>query len=189
VYVCTARKFRDKRGLKRETSFKELSAGVDKFNPMPETPRDTALLPVDQALVTQYAEYGAAAIQLDELGTIGEEITKNTPLYFAKLLQQEIPTRFAKRIRDIESLPFEMTASWAAVKCCYEQSFARVIAHPEVKTVEEEEAFRAVVNDLKLRHKGISQQIAMALQELGAVKASGEVRTGAFNFAGFLGAF
>ena len=178
-----------KRELKREVSFVELGKGIDKFNPMPETPRDTVILPIDQSLVTHYAEFGAAAIQLDELGTIGAEMTQNTPLYFAKLLQQEIPTRFAKRIRDIESLPFEITPSWAAVKSCYEQSFARVVAHPEVKTVDQEEAFRAVVHDLKVRHKGISQQIAMALQELGAVSAGDTISTGSFNFASFLDKF
>ena len=125
----------------------------------------------------------AARCRFPDVFSPQQEMTANTPLFFSRLLQQECPTRFAQRVIDVKKLPFEVppqlfgsacvspcggvfqeTPSWKAVRMCYEQSFVRLISHPEVKTLDDEKSFRQLIMDLKARHRGISQQIAQGLQ-------------------------
>lgn len=145
------------------------SEGIDLYNPLPpEDVHEGTIFPVDEEKVKKYAKRPAAAIALQELTQLGEERTKNTPMYFARLLQQELPTRFAHRIMDIKSLARHdrNSGSWQAVQSCYEQSFFRLLSTKAVVNLEDEIQFRQMIASLKTRHRGISQQIAMALQEL-----------------------
>jgi len=124
--------------------------GVDAFNPMPPN-QSWDILPVDQGKVRKYNAMSGTPISLAELCSMGEEMTTTTPIFFARLLQQELPIRFASRIVDIAALPFESESkNWRQVRSCYEQSFTRLLEqmpsegnfHVGLKTHEEERRFR-----------------------------------------------
>jgi len=153
------------------------------------TAPEVEMTPILQEKLIFYALRQPVPITLRELYSFGENITPNTHLLTAKFLHNELPVRFAQRIRDIKRLPFGLaeTPSMVAVRKCYETSFHRVDSHPDIRTHEDEQSFRQMIHDIKGNHKTIQQQIATSLREL--IMASKSEQADRFDFGRFLDSF
>lgn len=109
------------------------------------------------------------------LGTIQEGITLDTLLSFgtdpptpsklidsATFLYKELPIRLAKRVKELESLPYGLsqTAPVGQVKEWYVQSFRDCLSSIEPSTVEEEQSFTNTLERILHRHNNVLPMMA-----------------------------
>eukprot|EP00927_Polykrikos_kofoidii_P067924 TRINITY_DN63348_c0_g1_i1.p1 TRINITY_DN63348_c0_g1~~TRINITY_DN63348_c0_g1_i1.p1 ORF type:complete len:421 (-),score=80.12 TRINITY_DN63348_c0_g1_i1:82-1344(-) len=113
-----------------------------------------------QAEVHFFAEQQSNSI------TLREVLDASKPELAARLMQQELPPRFAQRIMQIEALPgWETSEDLKVIHDYYFQSF-RAVRLIELPTGDNYDEITKNVQELKGRMKGVVPRLARAMREL-----------------------
>ena len=93
--------------------------------------------------------------------------TERILMQVASFIRKEMPIRLAHRIQDLDRVPMmrEMP-SIQAVKLTYIQSFLELIEQPKIRTLEDEQNFATVLENLYQRHSNVLMQMARGAYEL-----------------------
>eukprot|EP01006_Ploeotia_vitrea_P049073 TRINITY_DN67306_c3_g5_i2.p1 TRINITY_DN67306_c3_g5~~TRINITY_DN67306_c3_g5_i2.p1 ORF type:complete len:466 (-),score=236.23 TRINITY_DN67306_c3_g5_i2:79-1476(-) len=116
----------------RRASAAAAAAAVDAYPPS-----------VSQAQLNVYARKDQTAVSLQQMAALAAHPTSQNLLASAKFLYKELPIRFSKRIRDLESLPYGLSeiAAVRMVQQLYVRSVSKIVASGEPSTVQHEKDF------------------------------------------------
>jgi len=105
---------------------------------------------------------------------VGPNPSKEALLQSARFLHRELPIRLAKRVKELESLPYGLSQMPPVIKVrnWYEESFRDILSTPEPHTEEEELAFTTLLDRIHDRHNDVTPTLAQGVlllkRELGA---------------------
>lgn len=105
-------------------------------------------------LLSSFASHQPLPISLTELLSFGHPLTPQSILDSVRYALHEIPRRLATRVRHLEGLPFivGMNPYVSSTLQAYRDSFLWLATYPEVKNLEENEAFTAELENLVGKH-------------------------------------
>lgn len=105
-------------------------------------------------LLSSFASHQPLPISLTELLSFGHPLTPQSVLDSVRYALHEIPRRLATRVRHLEGLPFivGMNPYVSSTLQAYRDSFIWLATYPEVKNLEENEAFTAKLENLVENH-------------------------------------
>jgi pyruvate dehydrogenase kinase 2/3/4 len=114
------------------------------------------------------AQFKQRAVTLKQLFEFGSYPTNEKLLVAARFLHSELPVRLSHRVRELESLPYGLSAmpSVGLVKDMYIESVHQLIKLPRPENAEDEEHFTGVIEDIKQRHNNVVSILARGIQEL-----------------------
>jgi len=87
----------------------------------------------------------------------------------AKFLRAHLPPKLAKRIKELQSLPFPFQkdgGSFQEICSLYKESFLGVLASKEPKTLEEEAVFSEMIWQMKANHLTVRQMVGEAMTNM-----------------------
>jgi pyruvate dehydrogenase kinase 2/3/4 len=115
--------------------------------------------------LSQFRQRAVTIQQLSELGSIP---SKENLLVGARFLHKELPVRIAHRIRELESLPLELSKmpSVQVVRNMYLETLSDLVGLPLPQTIEDEDRFTQTIDAIKQRHNNVVSIMAKGIQEL-----------------------
>ncbi|KAG0273808.1 hypothetical protein BGZ95_010385 [Linnemannia exigua] len=102
-------------------------------------------------ILDPYVHQAVSPITLRQLVFFGRNMQEDKLLKSANYVRTELPIRLAHRIRDFQNLPFI--------------AFERLVKIPEIKTLEENDAFCEMVKGLLNDHLVVIPQLALGIME------------------------
>jgi pyruvate dehydrogenase kinase 2/3/4 len=124
--------------------------------------------------LSQFKQRGVTLKQLFDFGSC---LTPETLLIGAQFLHRELPVRLAHRIKELEKLPFGLSAmpSVQLVRNMYLESFSDLIELRRPEDPLDEERFTRVLENIKQRHNNVVSVMAKGIQELKQALGSKEL--------------
>ncbi|KAG0287996.1 hypothetical protein BGZ96_008161 [Linnemannia gamsii] len=118
-------------------------------------------------ILDPYVHQAVSPITLRQLVFFGRNMQEDKLLKSANYVRTELPIRLAHRIRDFQNLPFIVGTNphIELVYDLYWQAFERIAKIPEIKTLEENEAFCEMVKGLLNDHLVVIPQLALGIME------------------------
>ncbi|PKA62306.1 [Pyruvate dehydrogenase (acetyl-transferring)] kinase, mitochondrial [Apostasia shenzhenica] len=107
-------------------------------------------------------------VSLKYMMEFGSRPTDKNLLISAQFLHKELPIRIARRVIELENLPFGLSHKPAVLKVrdWYLDSFRDLRSFPEVKDKGDELAFTQMIKMIKVRHNNVVPAMAMGVQQL-----------------------
>jgi len=114
------------------------------------------------------AQFKQRAVTLKQLFEFGSYPTNEKLLVAARFLHSELPVRLSHRVRELESLPYGLSAmpSVGLVRDMYIESVLQLIELPHPESSEDEDHFTSVIENIKERHNNVVPIMAKGIQEL-----------------------
>ncbi|KAG0047843.1 hypothetical protein BGZ83_007200 [Gryganskiella cystojenkinii] len=118
-------------------------------------------------ILDPYVNQPVNPITLRQLVFFGRNMQEDKLLKSANYVRTELPVRLAHRIRDFQNLPFIVGTNphIELVYDLYWQAFERLAKIPEIRTLEENDAFCEIVKDLLSEHLVVIPQLALGIME------------------------
>lgn len=115
-----------------------------------------------------YAKRQQTRLTIQQLFEFGRSDIDEVKLNAAKFLHFEIPIRLARMTLDLENLPLGLTEMPPVQRILrlYIQSFQDIQAVPHPKTLEDQEKFAQLIEQIKNRHRNVVATMAMGIREL-----------------------
>ncbi|KAK5820822.1 hypothetical protein F5H01DRAFT_339410 [Linnemannia elongata] len=118
-------------------------------------------------ILDPYVQQAVSPITLRQLVFFGRNMQEDKLLKSANYVRTELPIRLAHRIRDFQNLPFIVGTNphIELVYDLYWQAFEKIAKIPEIKTLEENDAFCEMVKGLLNDHLVVIPQLALGIME------------------------
>ncbi|KAG0293254.1 hypothetical protein BGZ98_002251, partial [Dissophora globulifera] len=118
-------------------------------------------------ILDPYVNQAVNPITLRQLVFFGRNMQEDKLLKSANYVRTELPIRLAHRIRDFQNLPFIVGTNphIELVYDLYWQAFEKLSKVPEIKTLEENDAFCDLVKGLLNDHLVVIPQLALGIME------------------------
>ncbi|KAF9174054.1 hypothetical protein BGX21_001302 [Mortierella sp. AD011] len=128
-------------------------------------------------ILDPYVNQAANPITLRQLVFFGRNMQEDKLLKSANYVRTELPVRLAHRIRDFQNLPFIVGTNphIELVYDLYWQAFEKLSKVPEIKTLEENDAFCDLIKALLNDHLVVIPQLALGIMECSKHIPAGEV--------------
>lgn len=106
-------------------------------------------------------------VSLRQLAFFGRKLTKEKLIASASFVQEELPTRLAHRIRDMQVLPFSVVSNPHICKVyeMYYQAFDKFRRVPRIDSLEKNEKFCTLLNSLLAEHLSVIPNLVMGAIE------------------------
>jgi len=139
-----------------------------------------------QQQINEYARQPQQGVTLKQLVSVGPRPTKEALLQSARFLYKELPIRLAKRVRELESLPYGLSVMPPVlkVKQWYVDSFRELLSVPEPRTESDEESFTRLLDAIYNRHNEVVVTLAQGVVQM--KKELGEAGNDIVNQCPFL---
>uniref|UniRef100_A0AAV1SYN6 Protein-serine/threonine kinase n=2 Tax=Peronospora matthiolae TaxID=2874970 RepID=A0AAV1SYN6_9STRA len=120
------------------------------------------------ALIDELARLPQTGVSLQYLLEFGTSISPQKLIQSARFLHEEMPVRYAHRIKNLEHLPHGLSdmPSVQQVREWYVNSAQELLQFPKVETYPDELAFRSLIESIKNRHSGTLYTMAKGVHEL-----------------------
>ncbi|CAI0626418.1 unnamed protein product [Linum tenue] len=107
-------------------------------------------------------------VSLRYMMEFGSKPTLRNLLISAQFLHKELPIRIARRVMDLETLPYGLSNKPAVLKVrdWYLDSFRDLRSFPEVKDPNDETEFTQMIKAIKVRHNNVVPMMALGVQQL-----------------------
>ncbi|KAF9363144.1 hypothetical protein BGX34_004763 [Mortierella sp. NVP85] len=118
-------------------------------------------------ILDPYVNQAVNPITLRQLVFFGRNMQEDKLLKSANYVRTELPIRLAHRIRDFQNLPFIVGTNphIELVYDLYWQAFEKLSKVPEVKTLEDNDAFCELIKGLLNDHLVVIPQLALGIME------------------------
>ncbi|KAF9576637.1 hypothetical protein EC968_006985 [Mortierella alpina] len=118
-------------------------------------------------ILDPYVSQPANPITLRQLVFFGRNMQADKLIKSANYVRTELPIRLAHRIRDFQNLPFIVGTNphIERVYTLYWQAFEALRTIPEIKTLEDNDAFCGLVKNLLNDHLVVIPQLALGIME------------------------
>ncbi|KAG0211480.1 hypothetical protein BGX28_007841 [Mortierella sp. GBA30] len=118
-------------------------------------------------ILDPYINQAVNPITLRQLVFFGRNMQEDKLLKSANYVRTELPVRLAHRIRDFQNLPFIVGTNphIELVYDLYWQAFEKLSKVPEIRTLEENDAFCELVKGLLNDHLVVIPQLALGIME------------------------
>ncbi|KAG0250539.1 hypothetical protein BG011_008264 [Mortierella polycephala] len=118
-------------------------------------------------ILDPYVNQAVNPITLRQLVFFGRNMQEDKLLKSANYVRTELPVRLAHRIRDFQNLPFIVGTNphIELVYDLYWQAFEKLSKVPEIKTLEENDAFCDMIKALLNDHLVVIPQLALGIME------------------------
>ncbi|KAF9207331.1 hypothetical protein BGZ49_000683 [Haplosporangium sp. Z 27] len=118
-------------------------------------------------ILDPYVNQAVSPITLRQLVFFGRNMQEDKLLKSANYVRSELPVRLAHRIRDFQNLPFIVGTNphIELVYDLYWQAFEKLSKVPEIKTLEENDAFCELIKGLLNDHLVVIPQLALGIME------------------------
>lgn len=115
--------------------------------------------------VKHYATKNATPLKLNYVCNYGKNKCSKTIISQSSFLHKELPIRLAKRVVDLENLPYDLskTTPMQNVYELYVKSFDKILTQPEPNTEELSKQFTNVIENIKEDAKDIEFHISEAI--------------------------
>ncbi|KAI1111749.1 branched-chain alpha-ketoacid dehydrogenase [Nemania sp. NC0429] len=109
----------------------------------------------------------ARPISLRQLMVFGRSLTEARLISSANYVRTELPTRIAHRIRDMQRLPYVVVTNphLSDVYELYYTAFDTFRRVKEIRTIEDNNRFCAIINDMLRAHLNVIPKLAMGILE------------------------
>jgi 26S proteasome regulatory subunit T1 len=106
------------------------------------------------ALLSEYERLPSRPVPLKTLRAFANPPTPESVLESASYVLSELPRRLVQRVRALDGLPFIVGMNPFVMRThkLYHSSFERLATYPEVKTLEDNDAFAQELTDLVEMH-------------------------------------
>jgi len=107
-------------------------------------------------------------VSLKYMMDFGQNPVSRQLLLSAQFLHEELPTRLAHRVMELEGLPFGLSFKPQVLKVrdWYVESFKELREMPAVKTLQDEEQFTNLLGKIKQRHDFVVPMVALGVASL-----------------------
>ncbi|KAK9469684.1 branched-chain alpha-ketoacid dehydrogenase kinase [Lipomyces arxii] len=114
-----------------------------------------------------YASRPIRPVSLKQLAYFGRKLSDDKIIQSANFVRQEIPTRMARRIHDMQSLPYVIVRNThiSSVYELYYDSFNAIRRFPIIKTMEDNARFCDVLGELLTFHTAVIPHLVMGVIE------------------------
>ncbi|MFN8009280.1 MAG: PDK/BCKDK family protein kinase [Terriglobia bacterium] len=114
------------------------------------------------------SQFRQRAVTIEQLSEFGSIPSKEHLLVGARFLHKELPVRIAHRIRELESLPYNLSEmpSVQVVQNMYLETLSDLVSLPLPQTLEDEDRFNQTIETIKQRHNNVVSIMAKGIQEL-----------------------
>ncbi|KAI9863619.1 MAG: hypothetical protein M1813_003642 [Trichoglossum hirsutum] len=114
-----------------------------------------------------YVQREAKPISLRQLTFFGRTLTESRLISSANYVRTELPTRLAHRIRDMQTLPYVVVTNphMSHVYELYYMAFETLRRVPEIKTVEDNDRYCKVIDQVLQEHLTVIPRLAMGVLE------------------------
>lgn len=118
--------------------------------------------------LTHYAHLPQRGVTLKQMMSVTENPSDQSLLSSAKFLHAELPIRLAKRIKELESLPYGLSQTPAvrAVQSWYVQSFGELLTCPEPQTMDDDRDFTKLLESIYNRHNAVIPYMALGVLQM-----------------------
>ncbi|CAK4079560.1 unnamed protein product [Aphanomyces euteiches] len=118
--------------------------------------------------ILEFAAKAQNGVTLQQFLEFGSDISPSKLIHSAKFLHAELPIRLSHRVKDLDTLPYGLCQmpSVQLVKKWYIKSFEELVSFPRVRTIEDEQAFTALIQSIWERHNGTLYTMAKGVHEL-----------------------
>lgn len=119
------------------------------------------------AILDEWVQKEARPISLRQLTFFGRTLTEARLLSSANYVRNELPTRLAHRLRDMQTLPFVVVANphISHVYELYYKAFETLRRVPEIRTVEDNDRYCTVIGQTLQEHLTVIPKLAMGVIE------------------------
>lgn len=106
-------------------------------------------------------------VSLRQLAFFGRKLTAQKLIDSGNFVQQELPTRLAHRIRDMQELPYSVVSNphLRRVYEMYYEAFESFRKFPKIKTLEDNDRFCVLLNELLNEHLSIIPNLMIGVIE------------------------
>ncbi|CAI5746676.1 unnamed protein product [Peronospora destructor] len=120
------------------------------------------------AKINELAQLRQTGVSLQYLLEFGTGISSQKLIRSARFLHEEMPVRYAHRIKNLEDLPHGLSdmPSVQQVREWYVNSAQELLSFPKVETYQDELAFRSLIESIKQRHSSTLYTMAKGVHEL-----------------------
>ncbi|KAL1302963.1 hypothetical protein AAFC00_003281 [Neodothiora populina] len=120
------------------------------------------------SVLDEWVDREARPVSLRQLTFFGRVLTEGRLLGSANYVREELPTRLAHRIRNIENLPYSalLNPHIAHVYELYNCAFEKFRRVPEIKTLEDNDRFCDVMKECLTEHLSVIPRLAMGVLEI-----------------------
>lgn len=124
-----------------------------------------------KALIEEVQKWGGmkqTGVSLKYMMDFGSKPTDKYLLISAQFLHKELPIRIARRAIELESLPYGLSDKPAVLKVrdWYLDSFRDLRSYPDIKDMNDEQAFTQMIKMIKVRHNNVVPMMALGVQQL-----------------------
>lgn len=124
-----------------------------------------------KSLVEDVQKWGGmkqTGVNLRYMMDFGKNPTQQNLLVSSQFLHRELAVRIARRVIDLECLPFGLSSKPAVLKVrdWYLDSFRDLRVFPEIKDADDEIAFTKMIKLIKVRHNNVVPAMAMGVKQL-----------------------
>ncbi|CAH0490919.1 unnamed protein product [Peronospora farinosa] len=118
--------------------------------------------------INELAQLPQTGVSLQYLLEFGTGISPQKLIRSARFLHEEMPVRYAHRIKNLEDLPHGLSEmpSVQQVREWYMNSAQELLNFPKVETYQDELVFRSLIESIKGRHSGTLYTMAKGVHEL-----------------------
>ncbi|KAM7278595.1 hypothetical protein ACFE04_005729 [Oxalis oulophora] len=122
-------------------------------------------------LVEEVQRWGSmkqTGVSLRYMMEFGSKPTERNLLISAQFLHKELPIRIARRVLDLDSLPYGLSEKPAVLKVrdWYLDSFRDVRSFPDIKDTNDEKEFTDMIKAVKVRHNNVVPMMALGVKQL-----------------------
>ncbi|KAJ8434795.1 hypothetical protein Cgig2_033745 [Carnegiea gigantea] len=118
--------------------------------------------------VHKWASLKQTGVTLKYMMEFGSRPTPRNLLRSAQFLHKELPIRIARRVLELENLPYGLSSKPAVLKVrdWYLDSFRDLRSFPEIKDNNDEMEFTHLIKIVKVRHNNVVPMMALGIQQL-----------------------
>ncbi|KAL2010555.1 hypothetical protein VTN00DRAFT_6362 [Thermoascus crustaceus] len=119
------------------------------------------------SVLDEWVEREARPISLRQLTFFGRTLTESRLISSANYVRTELPTRIAHRLRDMQKLPYVVVANphLSFVYELYYKAFERFRRVPEIRTLEDNDRYCAILRETLKEHLTVIPNLAMGVLE------------------------
>ncbi|KAL2220244.1 putative pyruvate dehydrogenase kinase [Thermoascus aurantiacus ATCC 26904] len=119
------------------------------------------------SVLDEWVEREVRPISLRQLTFFGRTLTESRLISSANYVRTELPTRIAHRLRDMQKLPYVVVANphISFVYELYYKAFERFRVIPEIRTLEDNDRYCAILRETLREHLTVIPNLAMGVLE------------------------
>ncbi len=118
--------------------------------------------------VFEYSRLPQQGITLQQLIAVGPQANSSSLIASANFLHKELPIRLAKKVRELESLPYGLsqTRPVQRVRDWYLDSFRDCLLHEEIRNLADENSFTESLEKIYQRHINVVPMMAQGVLQI-----------------------